>query len=119
LISAGKRQALFDLLRHRNIPLDRYDEINKFLMVPHTLTLLRNDIAHSGWVAGPSSAGIQPDWVLRLPPSVKSLHGSGFVEREEDKSNYSLDEFSEIVETLAANCKNFAQYLHEIGLIKT
>ena len=113
-----KRQALFDLLRHRNIPVDRYDEINKFLMVPHTLFPLRNDIAHSGWVIGSSSGWIQPDWILRLPPSVKPLHGSGLVEREEDKSTYSFDEFSEIVETLAANYKNFAEYLHEIGLVE-
>jgi len=113
-----KRQALFDLLRHRNIPLDRYDEINKFLMVPHTLTPLRNDIAHSGWVTGPSSDAIQPDWILRLPPSVKPLHGPGLVEREEDKIAYSLDEFREIVDTLATNYKDFIKYLHEIGLVR-
>jgi hypothetical protein len=113
-----KRQALFDLLRHRNVPLDRYDEINKFLMVPHTLTPLRNDIAHSGWVAGPSSGGIQPDWVLRLPPSVKPLHGYGLVEREEDKITYSIDEFVEIIETLAGNYNDFISYLHEIGLVR-
>src|SRR5580704_8878114 len=52
---SGKRQALIDLLRHRTIPLDRYDEINRYLMVAHTLTPLRNDIAHSGWIPGPSS----------------------------------------------------------------
>jgi hypothetical protein len=114
-----KRQALFDLLRHRTIPLDRYDDINKFLMVPHALTTLRNDIAHSGWVTAPSSGFIQPDWVLRLPSSVRPLHGYGLVEQEEDKTTYSLDEFNEIIETLAANHRNFVEYLQEIGLIKT
>ena len=112
-----KRQALFDLLRHRNIPLDRYDEINKFLKVPHTSNPSRNDIAHFGWVTAPSSGWIQPDWVLRLPASVKPLHGCGFVEQEEDKITYSLDEFVEIVETLAANYNDFLEYLHEIDLI--
>jgi hypothetical protein len=113
----GKRQALFDLLRHRNVPLDRYDEINRFLMVPHTLTPLRDDIAHSGWVTGPSSDGIQPEWVLRLPPSVKPLHGYGLVEREEDKITYSIDDFVEIIETLAGNYGDLIEYLHENGLV--
>jgi hypothetical protein len=31
----GKRRALLDLLRHRNIPLDQYDRINGYLVVPH------------------------------------------------------------------------------------
>ena len=66
---SGKRQALFDLLRHRTVPLDRYDRINGYLMVPHTLTPLRDDIAHSTWIPGPSSNSIQPDWILRLPPA--------------------------------------------------
>jgi hypothetical protein len=112
-----KRQALLALLRHRDIPVDQYDEINKFLMVPHTLFPLRNDIAHSGWVVGPSSGWIQPDWILRLPPSVKPLHGYGLVEQEEEKSAYSLDEFGEIVETLCANYRSFVEYLREIGLV--
>jgi len=111
-----KRQALFDLLRHREIPLDQYDNVNRYLMVPHTLTPLRDDIAHSGWVRRASSDGIQPDWVLRLPPSVQPLHGAGLIEREEDKITYSLADLAEIVETLATNYERFADYLHEIGL---
>ena len=47
---SGKRQALFDLLCHRTVPLDRYDRINGYLMVPHTLTPLRDDVAHSAWL---------------------------------------------------------------------
>jgi hypothetical protein len=115
---SGKRQALIDLLRHRTIPLDRYDEINRYLMVAHTLTPLRNDIAHSGWIPGPSSDGIQPNWVLRIPPSITPLHGDGLIEREEDKVTYSLAELDEIVETLAVNYRRFVDYLREIGLVR-
>jgi hypothetical protein len=114
---AGKRQALFDLLRHRNIPLDGYDEINKFLMVPQTLTSLRHDIAHSGWVTGPSSGAIQPDWVLRLPRSVKPLHGYGLIEQEEDKITYSIAELAEIVETLTLNYNELIEYSRKTDLV--
>ena len=114
---SGKRQALFDLLRHRGVPLDRYDRINAYLMVPHTFTPLRDDIAHSVWMPGPSSNSIQPDWILRLPPSIRPLRGKGLIEREEDKVTYSLEELGETVDTLAANYEAFFGYLQEIGLV--
>ena len=114
---SGKRQALFDLLRHRTVPLDRYDRINGYLMVPHTLTPLRDDIAHSTWIPTPSSNSIQPDWILRLPPSIRPLRGEGLVEHEQDKVTYSLEELSETVDTLAANYDAFFDYLQEIGLV--
>ncbi len=76
-------------------------------MVPHTFTLLRDDIANS----------IQPDWILRLPPSIRPLRGEGLIEREEDKVTYSLEELSEIAGTLAANYELFFDYLKESGLV--
>ena len=114
---SGKRQALFDLLRHRGVPLDQYDRINAYLMVPHTFTRLRDDIAHSTWISGPSSNSIQPDWILRLPPSIRPLRGEGLIEREEDKVTYSLEELGETVDTLAANYEACFGYLQEIGLV--
>ncbi len=112
----GKRLALFELLRHRTVPVDQYDRINHYLMIPHTLTPLRDDIAHSTWIAGPSSNWVQPDWILRLPPSIKPLHGTGFIEREDDKTAYSLADLEEATETLASNYQDFREYLQEIGL---
>lgn len=115
---SGKRQALLDLLRHRSIPLDRYDRINEHLMVPHTLTPLRNDIAHSAWIPGPAANSIQPDWILRLPPSITPLRGEEFVERQEDQIAYSLEDLGEAVETLVANYERLSDYLHEVGLVR-
>jgi len=113
-----KRQALLDLLRHRSIPLDRYDRINEHLMVPHALTPLRNDIAHSAWVPGPAANSIQPDWILDLPPSVTPLRGEEFIERAEDQIAYSLEDFSEVVESLVANYERLSDYLREVGLVR-
>ena len=112
---SGKRRALLDLLRHRTMPIDRYDRINSYLLVPHTLTPLRNDIAHSVWRRGPSASGIQPDWLLRLPRSVMPLHSEDLREGG-DRVGYSLEDLNESVETLAANYQRLADYLGEIGL---
>jgi len=117
-----KRQALFHLLRHRTIPLDRFDQVNSYLMVPHTLTRLRNEIAHAEWITGPAPNSIQPDWILRPPPSVKPLYdglnapGEKDVERYEDKIVYTLDDLNEVAETLAANFASFSDYLREARL---
>jgi hypothetical protein len=113
----GKRRALFDLLRHRNIPLDQYDRINGYLLVPYTLTSLRNNIAHSAWVSGPASSWVQPDWVRRLPPGVRPFHGGGVIESEQDKVAFSLEDLDESVGTLSANYVSFSNYLREAGLI--
>jgi len=121
---SAKRTALLDLLYHGTIPLDQYDRINAFLMVPHTLTPLRNDIAHAGWISDTFSSWIQPDWILQLPPSVRPLRdasgssGAHFIEREQDKTAYTLDGLDQIVESLATNCQDLSGYLCEIGLIR-
>jgi hypothetical protein len=105
---SGKRLALLDLLR---------------LMVPHTLTPLWTDIIHSTWLPGASSSWIQPDWILRSPARVKALHddptapSENFVERDEDKVAYTLDDLSEIVQALAANHERFSDYLRDVGLV--
>jgi hypothetical protein len=113
----GKRRALLDLLRHRNIPLDQYDRINGYLVVPYTLTPLRNNIVHSTWIAGPASSWVQPDWVRRLPPTIGPFHGGGLTEMEQDKVTFSLDDLNENVDTLAGNYCDFSHYLREVGLI--
>jgi len=119
----GKRQALLDLLRHWTIPLDQFDRISEYLMVPHTLTPLRNHIAHSAWIVSPAQNSIQPDWILRPLPGIKPLRddpsvpSEDFVERDEEKIAYTLDSLTETVEILAENHKSFSEYLREVGLI--
>jgi hypothetical protein len=120
---SGKRLALLELLRHWTTPLDQFDRVGEYLMVPHTFVPLWNDITHSLWTPGPSSSWIQPDWILRPPARVKALHddptapSEHFVERDQDKVAYSLDDLNEVVETLAANYERFSDYLREVGLI--
>jgi hypothetical protein len=70
-----------------------------------------------------SSSWIQPDWILRPPLSVKPLRdpetsGEHFIEHEQDKTTYTLDDRAENVESLAANYDGLARYLREIGLIR-
>ena len=55
----GKRQALLDLLRHWTVPVDQYDRVGAFLLVPEEMTPLRDDIAHAAWVSDQSSSWIQ------------------------------------------------------------
>jgi len=119
----GKRLVLLDLLRHWTIPLDRFDRVSEYLMVPHNLTPLWTDIIHSTWTPGVSSSWIQPDWILGLPAKVKALHddpaapSEKFVERDLDKVAYTLNDLSEITEALAANYERFSDYLNDIGLV--
>jgi len=120
---SGKRLALLDLLRHWTIPLDRFDRISEYLMIPHTLTPLWTDIIHATWMPGVSSTWIQPVWILRSPEKVKALHddpaspSENFVERDQDKVAYTLDDLSEIVQALAANHDRFSNYLQDVGLV--
>ena len=120
----GKRQALLDLLRHRAVPLDQYDRVCEYLDIPHGLTRLRNDIAHSTWTSVRYSNWIQPDWILRPPPRVKAwrndstVSGGEFVEEEDDKIGYTIDDLDEVARTLSANHESFVNYLHEVRLIQ-
>jgi hypothetical protein len=120
----GKRHALLDLLRHRTVPLDQFDRVNSYLMVPATFLPLRNDIVHSAWMQSTqSSSWIQPDWILRLPPGVKPVHfdatasGDAFVELDQDKVAFSLEDLSKTVSTLAENYEAFVSYLKTVGLL--
>jgi hypothetical protein len=114
---AAKRRVLLDLLRHREVALDRYDRINEFLTVPHTLTPLRNDIAHSAWVPASTEHWIQPDWILHMPREMRPLHSDEIVERQEDTSAYSPEALGEAVARLATNYKAFTGYLRDVGLL--
>ena len=118
-----KRMALLDLLRHRVIPLDRFDAVYKYLTIPETFGLLLSDIEHSVWVAGTSSHSIQPDWILKPRPTIKPLHSGddgrseGFLEDYQDKVEYSLEQLNETAETLGENYRGFAAYCRSVGLL--
>ncbi len=115
----GKRQAFLDLLRHRAVPVDQYDRICEHLQIPHGLTRLRNDIAHSTWMPVIYSNWAQPDWVLRPPPRVRPWHDKSrtdFVEGDHYANGYTIEDLEGIAKTLSEGHENFATYLREIRL---
>jgi len=120
---SGKRHALLGLLYHSTIPADQYDRIGAFLMVPHEMTPLRNDIAHSAWISDRSESWIQPDWILRPLPRIKPLHddpsanSEKFIERNNDEATYTLEGLEDTVNSLAANYERFSDYLRDTGLV--
>jgi hypothetical protein len=119
-----KRKTLLDLCRHCGMPLDQYDRVNGYLSFLLPFTRLRFDIVHSVWSAAPSLDAIQPDWILNPPRRVKPLHAEAgslpgdFVEDEEEKLAFSLDELKEIAKGLADNLAKFSRYLADTGLIE-
>lgn len=118
-----KRIALLGLLRHREIPLDQFDAVNKYLIVLETFSSLVSDIEHSAWIAGKASRSIQPDWILKPKPTIKPVHGEedgrspAFLEDYEDKVEYSLERLTGIVETLGENYQRFSAYCRSVGLL--
>jgi hypothetical protein len=119
-----KRRALLDLLFHWTVPVDQYDRISTFLLVPEELTPLHNDIAHAAWVSDHSSSWIQPDWILRTPASIKPLRddpragGERFIERNDDKATFTLKGLEDIINSLASNFELLTEYLQEVELIR-
>jgi len=119
-----KRRALLDLLYHWTVPVDQYDRIGAFLLVPENLAQLRHDIAHAAWIADQSSSWIQPDWILRIPPSIKPMRddprtgGERFIERTDDKTTYTLQGLEDIVNSLASSYELLVEYLQQVDLIR-
>jgi hypothetical protein len=113
---AGKRDALFSLLRHRAVPFDQVEQLRNFFQVVQTFILLRNDIAHSVWIEGTPQNSIWPAWLGHGSlTAVKALHDVGkskreFIESEEDKTTYTLEDLREISQTLATNFASLQQY---------
>jgi hypothetical protein len=119
----GKHRALLGLFRHRGIPLDQFDAIRSYLKVPRALSKLRDDIEHSAWIAGPSPNSIQPDWILRPPPTIMPMRKGAdtrpedFMEDDDDRVEYTLEELAEMAETLGENHESLSSYARGVGLI--
>lgn len=121
---SGKRRALLDLLRHREIPLDHFDKVFACLQIPQTYAPLLHDIAHCAWRksdAAPDS--IQPDWLFEPRRCVEPIRdadvpGGRFVALAEEKTQYTLEELREIAGTLARNRQLFVAALQEMNLLR-
>jgi hypothetical protein len=118
-----KWQALVQLLRHSTVPVDQFDRIRAFLLVPYTFIPLHHDIIHSTWVSSEEPDVIQPHWVLNLPPMVEALHiqtdslSQKFFIQDREKRKYTLHDFAEIENTLATNYQSLRRYLQEYKLL--
>jgi hypothetical protein len=120
-----KREALLNLLRHRAVPIDRFEHIRNYLQMPRTYTTLRNDIAHSTWTEGLPQNSISPIWLTHGPmQAVKPVHDIGkgakeYIEDQEDKTTYTLDDLREIGENLALNYIGFRDYIARVDLMSS
>jgi hypothetical protein len=117
-----KRDALFNLLRHRAVPIDQLDRIREYLQLPRTYTALRNDIAHSTWADTEPRNAIRPLWVTHGPlKAVKPVHDVSkgekeFIEDYDDRVAYSMDDLREIAANLTRNCEQFRDYATSVNL---
>jgi hypothetical protein len=120
-----KRDALFNLLRHRAVPLDRIDQVRRYLEILHTFSPLRNDIAHSTWIEGTPANSIRPAWLSHGPlTAIKAVHdidehSKHFIEDHQDKVTYTLDELKQIVGNLEMNYARFQKYVAEVGFMSS
>ena len=118
------RDALFNLLRHRAVPIDQIEQIRSYMRIPSAFTPLRNDIAHSVWIEGTPQGSIWPAWLSHGPrTAVKPLHDIGrhateFVENEQDRITYTLDDLKEIGQNLTLNYSSMEEYARAVGLVR-
>lgn len=119
----GKRHALLDLLRHRAVPMSRFDAIAGYLLVANSHAGLRDDIVHHAWEPAHTSSTVQPDWVIGRTREVRPVRddpakpSAGFIMSAREKMSYSLDDLTEIAATLAANHAAFLTWSREAGLL--
>jgi hypothetical protein len=111
---AQKRAALLDLLRDRSAPRDRWERVFAHLAVPACHIPLRDSIVHSTWIKAPEPRSIQPNWILRRPPSIEPL----YLGETADETTYTLERLKGIAADLAEGHKRFVVYLVEAGLIR-
>jgi hypothetical protein len=117
-----KQAALFNLLRHRVVPIDQIDQIRNYLQMPNTYISLRNDIVHSTWTDALPQNAVRPLWLTHgSQAALKPVHdidkgSKEFIEDYQDKVTYTLDDLREIGEKLAMNFAGFRDYITKARL---
>lgn len=120
-----KEAALFNLLRHRVVPIDQIDQIRNYLQMPNTYLLLRNDIVHSTWTDALPKNAVRPLWLTHgQMEALKPVHdvdqgSKEFIEDYQDTVTYTLDDLREISENLAMNYTGFRDYITKVKLISS
>jgi hypothetical protein len=120
-----RRDALFNLLRHRVVPIDQTDQIRNYLQILQTYNALRDDIAHSAWVEGRPRNSVRPLWLSHGPiAAVRPVHDTDggtrpYIEDDEDRATFTIDDLREIGDNLLRNCAEFHAYLVRVNLMST
>ena len=118
-----RRDALFNLLRHRAVPLNQIDQIRNYLQILQTYNALRHDIAHATWIDGKPNNSIRPLWLTHGPvAAIRPVHDTDgdtkpFIEDDDDRATYTLNDLREIGGNLATNCAEFRDYLVKVNLM--
>lgn len=118
-----KQDALFNLLRHRVVPIDQIDQIRNYLQMPQTYVPLRNDIVHSTWTDALPQNAVRPLWLTHgQMAALKPVHdldqgSKEFIEDYQDKATYTLEDLKEISENLAMNFSGFRDYITRVNLV--
>ncbi|GEM_PF-1088435 len=119
----AKREALLDLLRHHHTPIDKFDRICAYLLVPHTQMPLRRDIVHSTWRQGRHLEYIQPNWILNLPTTIRPVSddldepSERQMPRDDRELTYSIKDLEDIEGILAENHRAMSELLGQAGLL--
>ncbi|WER50617.1 hypothetical protein CupriaWKF_30030 [Cupriavidus sp. WKF15] len=120
----GRREALLDVLRHHGTPMDQFDCICGYPLVPHTHMPLWHDIVHSAWRCGRLAESIQPNWILNLPSTITAVTDDPYrpseqeMTRDDREFTYSVDDLEDIVRLLADNHGAMSKYPGEAGLLR-
>jgi hypothetical protein len=118
-----RRDALFNLLRHRAVPIDQIDQIRNYLQILQTYNALRHDIAHATWIDGKPKNSIRPLWLSHgQVAAIKPVHDTDghtkpFIEDDDDRATYTLDDLREIGVNLTTNRAEFHDYLVKVNLM--
>jgi hypothetical protein len=118
-------EALLNLLRHRALPFSQIDQIRIWLEMPRNYSPLRDDIAHSLWVAGAPGNSIRPIWLTHGPiAAVRPVHdiasdSKPFIADDADQVAYTLTDLAEINRNLEQNHAGFRTYLISIDLLSS
>lgn len=116
-----KRDTLLDMLQHSCRPQEQIHRIQQHLAPPHTYARLRNDIAHSTWIASQSANVIYPAWLSH--GSVHAIKAQRILDQDDkfsetyaDQHSYTLDDLQDILDRLTTNLDAFDSYARDVSL---
>lgn len=118
----ARRDALFRLLRHRGMPMDRIAGLRSYLKALVAFNPLRDDIVHSAWIGTKPQDAVWPAWLKSGPlTAVKPDHDIGhaqpYTEDDDEKVSYTLQDLKTIADKLAENHRALRGFAQGAGLL--